>query len=54
VSQGSAITGSLTDSRSYCIGVKDGLIKVLAPSFTREEMEGAEVIDAEQVRKGRV
>ena len=38
---------SSVDSRSYCIGVKDGLIRTLAPSFTAEEMEGAEIIDAE-------
>ena len=38
---------SASDLASYSIGVKDGKIAALRASFSEEELEGAQVIDAE-------
>ncbi|GAA6048769.1 hypothetical protein JCM3770_003956 [Rhodotorula araucariae] len=41
------IVATSGDVGAYSIGVKDGKIAALAPSFTEEDLDGAEIIDAE-------
>ncbi|OQD74651.1 hypothetical protein PENDEC_c010G03451 [Penicillium decumbens] len=42
---GKVVTAS--DVSNYCIGIKDGKIRTLVDEFTDDELEGAEVIDAQ-------
>ncbi|QGA18914.1 hypothetical protein EYB26_006599 [Talaromyces marneffei] len=42
---GTVVTAS--DISTYCIGIKDGKIKALSYAFDQDEIEGAEIIDAE-------
>ena len=37
----------MSDPRHGCIGVKDGKISSVAQNYSLEELEGAEIIDAE-------